>query len=84
MTIALDRWITVKPNGPNAKGAPVQISEGGIIQGGMGGKFDGQHISKVHGEKGRANSRASAHAAFAVDLFHAAEKHGDVGAVKSA
>ena len=42
-----DRWITVHPNGPEAKGRPALISESGIIKGGMGGKFKGQKISEV-------------------------------------
>ena len=42
-----DRWITVKPNGPDAKGSPVLIGENGEIKAGMGGKFNGKHISKA-------------------------------------
>lgn len=59
-----DRWITVKPNGPEHKGQPVKIGEGGEVKGGMGGKFNGQHIGEAHGNPGRPNSRTSAYAAF--------------------
>ena len=47
------KWITVHPNGEQAKGSPVLIDgETGEILGGMGGKFDGKHISAVreHGK----------------------------------
>ena len=40
-------WITVKPNGPDHKGEAVQISEGGVVLKGMGGKFTGKHISQA-------------------------------------
>lgn len=37
-----ERWVTVKPNGPQHKGSPVKIdTETGKILGGMGGKFNG-------------------------------------------
>ena len=43
-----DRWITVKPNGPENKGRPVKIDgETGEIKAGMGGKFNGQKISEA-------------------------------------
>jgi hypothetical protein len=42
-----DKWITVKPNGPDAKGAPVLVGEGGEIKAGMGGKFKGKKLSEV-------------------------------------
>jgi hypothetical protein len=45
---AQDGWITVKPNGPDAKGQPVFIGEGGVVEKGMGGKFNGQKISEIH------------------------------------
>lgn len=64
LALDADKWITVKPNGPNAKGAPVKIGEGGEVKAGLGGKFTGKNISEVKGKKGRPNSRASAHAAF--------------------
>ena len=42
-----DKWITVKPNGPNHKGAPVKIDDEGRIVAGMGGKFNGNKIGEV-------------------------------------
>lgn len=42
-----NRWITVKPNGPDNKGAPVQIDDQGRVLKGMGGKFNGEKISEV-------------------------------------
>lgn len=42
-----DKWITVKPNGENAKGRPVLLGENGEIKAGMGGKFNGQRISEA-------------------------------------
>lgn len=42
-----DKWITVKPNGQNNTGRPALIGEGGVIKGGMGGKFNGEKISEV-------------------------------------
>ena len=45
------KWITVHPNGKGAekKGTPVLIDDKtGKVLGGMGGKFNGQKISKVH------------------------------------
>lgn len=42
-----NRWITVKPNGPDNKGAPVQIDDQGRVVKGMGGKFNGEKISEV-------------------------------------
>lgn len=47
---AADGWITVKPNGPDAKGQPAFIGEGGVIEKGMGGKFNGQKINEIHKE----------------------------------
>lgn len=44
-----DRWITVHPHGEGGKGQPVLISKGGEVLGGMGGKFNGMHISSAHG-----------------------------------
>ena len=40
-----DKWITVKPNGENAKGRPVLLGDKGEIKAGMGGKFNGQKLS---------------------------------------
>lgn len=47
-----DHWITVHPNGPGTKGQPVLLSEGGEVLGGMGGKFNGMHISSAKGSQG--------------------------------
>ncbi len=47
-----DHWITVHPNGPGTKGQPVLLSKGGEIKGGMGGKFNGLHISSARGSQG--------------------------------
>ena len=42
------KWITVKPNGPQHTGRPALIdSVTGQVLGGMGGKFNGRHISAV-------------------------------------
>ena len=61
-----DKWISVHPGGPGSKGVPVLLGPGGVVKGGLGGKFTGQKISEVKGPgSGRPNSRASAHAAFA-------------------
>lgn len=53
--LALDdpKWITVHPNGKENKGQPALLdSETGEVLGGMGGKFNGKHISSVpeHGK----------------------------------
>ena len=48
--LALDdpKWITVHPNGKENKGRPALIdSTTGQVLGGMGGKFNGKHISKA-------------------------------------
>ena len=48
--LALDdpKWITVHPNGKENKGRPALLdSETGEVLGGMGGKFNGKHISKA-------------------------------------
>lgn len=43
-----DKWITVKPNGPENKGSHVKIDDAtGEVKAGMGGKFTGQKISEV-------------------------------------
>lgn len=52
-----DTWITVKPNGENGKGRPVKIdAQTGEIKAGMGGKFNGKHISQAH-EQNAKNDR---------------------------
>lgn len=45
------RWITVKPNGPDAEGRPVLIDSEGTIKAGMGGKFDGKKIDNLKGKE---------------------------------
>lgn len=46
--LAMDnRWITVKPNGAENKGTPVEIDDSGRVVKGMGGKFKGEKISEV-------------------------------------
>lgn len=41
-------WITVHPHGPGTKGVPVKLDkETGEILAGMGGKFNGKHISEA-------------------------------------
>ena len=45
-----NKWITVKPNGERRRGQPVLVNEQGVVQGGMGGKFNGKHISEAKGE----------------------------------
>lgn len=42
------KWITVHPNGQGHKGRPALIdTSSGEVLGGMGGKFNGRHISAV-------------------------------------
>lgn len=44
-----DRWITVKPNGPENKGRPVLIDEDtGKIKAGIGGKLTGKKIGDIN------------------------------------
>lgn len=43
-----DKWITVHPNGKDAKGRPALISDDGIVKGGMGGKFNGKKIGEAN------------------------------------
>lgn len=41
-------WITVHPNGPGTKGTPVKLDKDtGEILAGMGGKFNGRHVSAL-------------------------------------
>lgn len=42
-----DKWITVKPNGPEHKGTPVKLEDDGTIKAGMGGKFTGKNIGSI-------------------------------------
>lgn len=52
-SMALDGWITVHPNGKENKGTPVLLDDRtGEVKAGMGGKFNGRHISAVP-ERGR-------------------------------
>ncbi|MFT9441044.1 MAG: DUF2213 domain-containing protein [Acetobacter papayae] len=51
MNISSDGWITVKPNGEENEGSKVLISSSGIIQAGMGGKFNGKKISSIGKKK---------------------------------
>ena len=46
-----DKWITVHGS-PNAKGSPVLLGPGGVVKGGLGGKFTGKTISEVRGKAG--------------------------------
>lgn len=51
--LAQDGWITVHPNGKENKGTPVLLDDRtGEVKAGMGGKFNGRHISAVP-ERGR-------------------------------
>ena len=54
-----DKWITVKPNGPDAVGTPVMLGEGGEIKAGMGGKFNGQKMSQIKPNKQKNYSNSS-------------------------
>lgn len=45
-----DGWVTAKPNGAGGKGAHILLNNSGEVVGGMGGKFNGKHISEVEGE----------------------------------
>lgn len=62
------RWITVKPNGPENKGTPVKLDDRtGEVLAGMGGKFNGRHISSVpeggrHEQQGAQSVISWAHA----------------------
>lgn len=42
-----NKWITVKPNGSENKGTPVEIDDSGRIVKGMGGKHAGEKIGEV-------------------------------------
>lgn len=53
-----DRWITVHPNGDDDEGRPVLISDNGIIQAGMGGKFNGKPLGAWKKEKPKAEEKA--------------------------
>lgn len=42
-----NKWITVKPNGSEGKGAHVELDESGRVTKGIGGKFNGTKINEV-------------------------------------
>ena len=43
-----DKWITVHPNGEDAKGSPVLLDDDtGVVKAGMGGKHNGEKINEV-------------------------------------
>ena len=55
--LALDdpKWITVHPNGKENKGRPALLdSETGEVLGGMGGKFNGKHISIANSKSNKS------------------------------
>lgn len=55
------KWITVHPNGAENKGSPVLLDdETGEVLGGMGGKFNGKHISAApkHGANEEVGAQA--------------------------
>jgi len=45
--IDADRWITVKPNGAEHKGAHIKLDESGRIVAGAGGKFNGEKLTEI-------------------------------------
>jgi phage-related protein (TIGR01555 family) len=58
-----DKWITVHPNGKDTTGTPALIGEGGVIKGGMGGKFNGKNIKDAHGTKNFTSGETNAETA---------------------
>ncbi len=50
-----DKWITVHPH--SGKGTPALIGEDGTVKAGMGGKFNGKHISQAKNE-GNSNQKS--------------------------
>ena len=55
-----DKWITVHPNGPDAKGAPVWLDDTtGVVKAGMGGKLNGQKISKARNAKSTPTQKSA-------------------------
>src|SRR5215217_2146333 len=65
--VAMDRWITVHPNGPDSKGQPVLIDGEGVVQGGMGGKFNGKKIDNLNGPDHKAETAKPAEPAKPVE-----------------
>lgn len=56
-----DQWITVHPNGKGTKGTPVEIDgETGEVLHGMGGKYNGKHISEAYKDIKKHEQGASA------------------------
>lgn len=56
-----DEWRTAKPHGPDSKGQHYRLNhEGGIITGGMGGKFNGMTENEAFGKKGRGKVQTNA------------------------
>ena len=56
-----DEWRTAKPHGPDSKGQHYRLNhEGGIITGGMGGKFNGMTENEAFGKKGRGKIQTNA------------------------
>ncbi|AUR88344.1 coil containing protein [Vibrio phage 1.112.O._10N.286.46.B11] len=51
-------WITVKPNGRENKGSHVKISNEGVVEAGMGGKFNGEKINSIN-KGGKSTSKMS-------------------------
>lgn len=65
-----DKWITTKPE-HGGKGSHVLIDgETGQIKAGMGGKFNGQKISKVRSAKAKTTKSTGKTAASGIDLSH--------------
>lgn len=61
VSIVVDQWITVHPNGKGTKGTPVEIDgQTGEILHGMGGKYNGKHISEAYKDIKKHEQGASA------------------------
>lgn len=59
--VITDQWITVHPNGKGTKGTPVEIDgETGEVLHGMGGKYNGKHISEAYKDIKKHEQGASA------------------------
>ncbi len=54
-----DKWITVKPNGPDKTGRHALIGEGGEIKAGMGGQFTGTKIKDLKKTIGKQKKQAA-------------------------
>ena len=65
-----DVWITVKPNGENGKGRHVKIdAETGKVKAGMGGKFNGKHISQAHKSVSNGEKESTSPTEKEVEIF---------------